>query len=486
MRARRGFRLVPTLTALSAVAAVTTLAVGASATAREVGSVRETAAAADTAGRPPAAKRTVMTVGNNWDGTVTIVDARTREPLTTLNVVPDEDEELQAIQTSPDRLAFYLAIQQAVGEGHDQFVDDVFTTRNGRYVAVSRPSLSDVVWIDVAKAAAAGPEGDPDSIVAEQQMDGYRTDHMGVSPDRRRLLVSDSTERQVLEFSMVDETLPDGTELHMGDRLRSFESGDTPHENNYSADGRRIFHASIGRVYTPGDEADFDPIGDTTKGDRWVEIVRNSDFKVMRRWDMGQELAEAGHPRMSSAVRPVAFTPDEKIMYAQVSFYHGLVEFDMAEKDPTGGGDYELGGMPEPRTGVVTRIIDLPISDEAKNTPRDQYLLDSAHHGLAINRNGRKLCVAGTMSDYAAIVDRKTFTPKLFKGDARYLKGREYQKPYWAVRGPGNTCWMSMSGSDLVTVIKFGKEKVVDEVPVGDHPQRVRPGRIRESIVAGF
>jgi YVTN family beta-propeller protein len=45
---------------------------------------------------------------------------------------------------------------------------------------------------------------------------------------------------------------------------------------------------------------------------------------------------------------------------------------------------------------------------------------------------------------------------------------------------------MSMSGSDLVTIISFGKEKVVAEVPVGDHPQRVRQGGILESIVAGF
>ena len=59
-----------------------------------------------------------------------------------------------------------------------------------------------------------------DSIVREQQMDGHRTDHMGVSPDGRRLLVSDSTERQVIEYSMVDETV-DGKTLKMGDRTRT-------------------------------------------------------------------------------------------------------------------------------------------------------------------------------------------------------------------------------------------------------------------------
>ncbi|HEV2757689.1 MAG TPA: serine/threonine protein kinase [Actinomycetota bacterium] len=435
--------------------------------------------------------RSVMVVSNNWAGTATIVDARSRAVLTTINVVPDLDEELQHVVTPspshPAGAAFYVAIQQGVGEGHDQYVDDAFTTLDGKYLAVSRPSLRDVVWIDIAAAAAAGEEGDPGSIVAEAEMDGYRTDHMGLSPDGRRLVVSDSTARQVIEFSMVDETLPDGTAVTMGERLRSFESGDTPHENNYSADGKRIFHASIGRVYTPGDEADSDDSGgDTSKGDRWLQIVSNGSFEVKRRWDMGQELAEAGHPDMSSAVRPVALTPDEKIMYAQVSFFHGFVEFDMVKKDDTGGEDYELGGLPEPKTGVVTRIVELPIADDVKDMPREQYVLDSAHHGIAINERGNKLCVAGTMSDYAAIVDRQTFTPALFEGAARYVEDAQYSKPYWAVEGPGNTCWMSMSGSDLVTIISFGKEKVVAEVPVGDHPQRVREGHILESIVAGF
>jgi len=444
----------------------------------------ESASAAARARHP---KRSVMVVGNNWAGTATVVDSQTRRRLGTLDIVPDLDEELAEIALSPDRLALYLAVQQVVGEGNDQYVDDMYTTPNGRYLAVSRPSLADVVWIDLAKAA----DGDPDSIVAEQQMDGYRTDHMGVSPDRRRLVVSDSTERQVLEFSMVDETLPNGTHVEMGQRLRSFPSGDTPHESNYSKNGNRIFHASIGRVYTPGDygyvgPVNADTIHDSVKADRWMQIVRTRDFGILRRWDMGLELEEAGYPGMSSAVRPAAVTPNEKVMFLQVSFFHGIVQFNLEAPDPSGGGDYTLEGIPEPAVGTVRRIIPLPVSDEVADMPREQYVLDSAHHGLAINAAGSKLCAAGTMSDYGVIIDRDTWTPKIFKGKGRFLTGRTYLKPYWAVAGPGNTCWMSMSGSDLVTVLSFRTERVLAEVAVGDHPQRVRPGRIRESILNSF
>ncbi len=478
-------RLVP------ALALLTTAAVGGSllATPATADEDRRSVELTELRSKKPA-KRSVMVVGNNWEGTVTLVDARTRKPLQTINVVPDREEELQQVKTPseshPGGPAYYYAIQQVVAEGHDQFVDDIFTTRNGRFLAVSRPSLHDVVWVDIAKAAAGAPADQV--IVAEQEMDGYRTDHMGVSPDRRRLLVSDSTAKQVIEYSMVGRS--------MGKRLRTFPSGETPHENNYSKDGSRIFHASIGRVYSPGDYPDFgvvtvgdlngEFVHDNVKADRWLQIVDNATFDVTHRWDMGLELGEAGYPNMSSAVRPVAITPNEKIMYAQVSFFHGLVEFNMVKPDVEGSPDYALGGLAEPEVGRVTRKIRLPKSDEVKDMRREDYVLDSAHHGLAINESGRKLCVAGTMSDYAAIVDRKTFTPKVFKGQGRFLEKRTYSKPYWATEGPGNTCWMSMSGSDLVTVISFRTEKVVAEVKVGNHPQRVREGHVRESIIAGF
>ena len=421
--------------------------------------------------------REVMFVGNNWDGTATVIDVRTRRAIKRLNIVPDRREELRDIYAAPDRLAFYLAIQQGVGEGNDQYVDDMFTTRDGNLVAVSRPSFADVVWIDLATG----------EVVAEQQMNGYRTDHMNVSPDGRRLLVSDSTDRSVHEYSMGGRGDPTTGRL-----LRTFESGDTPHESNYSKNGKRIFHASIGRVYTPIDYPALGPVPvggvhDAVKADRWLQIVDNQSFKVLRRWDMGKELAEAGYPDMSSAVRPMAIAPDERTAFLQVSFFHGIVEFSLRKKDRTGGGDYTMGSQPEPDTGKVTRLIPLPISDEAAALTREEYVLDSAHHGIAINEAGTRLCVAGTMSDYAAVVNRKTGRARVFDGAARFLANREYSKPYWATTSTvdGN-CWVSMAGSDLVLVIDYGKRKVIDEIAVGEHPQRVRDGLVSRRVLRAW
>ncbi|MET3960807.1 DNA-binding beta-propeller fold protein YncE [Marmoricola sp. OAE513] len=428
--------------------------------------------------------RDVMLVGNNWAGTATVVDARTHKLLKTgINFVPDASQEIADIRKKPDQLAFYYLIQQGPGEGHDQYVDDMFTTNDGKYVAVSRPSFADVVWIDLAKAAAAGPAGSVSSIVREQQMDGYRTDHMGVSPDGRRLLVSDSTENQVIEYSMVDEVVG-GKTIKMGDRLRSFESGETPHENNFSPDGSLIYHASIGKVYLPGDQHSLGPVKigplhDAIKGDRWYEIVDNTDFSIKHRWDMGKELEEAGHPGMSSAVRPMAVAPGGRFIYFQVSYFHGIVEFDTQAADLDGKVTYKAGTIPEPRTGAVTRLIDLP--NRVPKMPLEEYVNDSAHHGLAINGAGTTLCAAGTMDDYVAFVDRATGTHRIFD---KATTGHDYLKPYWTTEGLEDTCWVSLSDSDAVAVIDFATGEELAFLPVGDHPQRVRHGYVPESVVS--
>ncbi|TCJ31036.1 YncE family protein [Nocardioides jejuensis] len=426
------------------------------------------------------AKRSVMFVGNNWAGTASMVDASTLKTLKSgINLVPDKAQELAAIYANPAKLAEFLLIRYGPGEGHDQFVDDMFTTPDGKYLAVSRPSFADVVWIDIAKAIAKAPG----AIVHEEQMDGFRTDHMGLSPNGQRLLVSDSTSRTVHEYSMVNQTLANGTKITMGQRLRTFESGETPHESNYSKDGSRIFHASIGRVYTPGDDVyagpvKIGPVNDAIKGDRWFEIVRNADFSILKRWDMGKELAEAGYPGMSSAVRPMAIAPGERFIYFQVSYFHGIVEFDTQAPDIDGKVGYKAGTVAEPRTGAVTRLITLP--NKVPTMPLENYVNDSAHHGLSIDTTGKTLCAAGTMDDYVAMVNRATGSYKLYDTSTT---GHSYEKPYWTTEGPGNRCWVSLSGADSVAVIDFATGKELAYFPVGDHPQRIRHGWVLESIL---
>ena len=331
--------------------------------------------------------RPVLFVGNNWDGTADVIrqGGTSSKPTFTrvarLNIIPDIQERMVEIATDPERLGYFLAIRELIGEGHDQYVDDMFASKDGRLLVVSRPSLADVVALDLNTGA----------IVWRFKVDGQRSDHMAMSPDGTRVAVSASTGKVV---HILD--------TFTGQEVGRFPSGDSPHENNYSADGRLIYHASIGLVYTPADQPQFD----STKGDRRFQIVDARTNQIVKQIDMGKKLAEAGYPNMSSAVRPMALSPDERFLYFQVSFFHGFVEYDFAQDR-------------------VTRVANLP--NEVPEMPREQYLLDSAHHGISMNPEGTRLCVAGTMSDYAAVVARDTFAYKQIHGGT---------KPYWVT----NSC----------------------------------------------
>jgi DNA-binding beta-propeller fold protein YncE len=376
-------------------------------------------------GAPPT--REVLVVGNNWDGTADVIDGRTFKRLTRLNIIPDYNQRIAEIMSDPPAQGYFTGINLLIGEGHNQYVDDAFTSHDGRYLYVSRPSFKDVVGFDLSTRR----------IIWRFQVGGYRADHMGISPDGRRLLVSASTANKV---HVIDTAT--------GRSAGEFESGDSPHENNYSSDGRRIFHASIGMVYTPAD----DPAFDSTKGKRYFQIVDARSLRILKRLDMGQKLEEAGYPNMSSAVRPMALSPDERYLYFQVSFFHGFVEYDL-------------------RRDRVLRLARLPLSEKAKKLRRDEYVLDSAHHGIAMSPAGNKLCVAGTMSDYAAVVSRSTFG---------YRIAAHGGKPYWVTNsGNGRYCFVSFSGDDRVSVVSYALQREIASVPVGDHPQRMRVGRVQ-------
>ena len=84
---------------------------------------------------------------------------------------------------TPYRLAYFLAIRALIGEGHDQYVDDMYSSRDGKLLVVSRPSFADVVAISLETG----------EIVWRFVVDGVRADHMAISPDGRHVVVSAST-----------------------------------------------------------------------------------------------------------------------------------------------------------------------------------------------------------------------------------------------------------------------------------------------------
>ncbi|WP_239088163.1 YncE family protein [Planosporangium mesophilum] len=338
-----------------------------------------------------------------------------------INVIPDKDQRLREIYLDPVRLAYFLGIRQTVGEGHDQFVDDMYSTPDGSAIVVSRPSFADVVSIDIVTG----------NLNWRFPVSGYRSDHMAVSPDGSRVAVSASTANTVHVL-----------DIRTGQQIGSFATGDKPHENVFTHDGAYIWNMSIGEVNNDFD----DPSQDWLKGDRKITVVDGATFRQVNVIDMRQRLDAFGRKDMSDAVRPVAFTPDESKMYLQVSFFNGFFGYDVA-------------------TDKITRMKTLP-KNPATSDDRTTYVNDSRHHGMSMNPAGTRLCIAGTMDDYATVVDRAT----LQEGPLVTAS-----KPYWAtISGDGKARIISGSGADQVTAIDFGTGRKIASIPVGDHPQRVR------------
>ena len=375
--------------------------------------------------------RRVVYVGNNWDGTADVLLPGSFKRVGRLDIVPDYDERMAEIRLNPYRLAYFIAIQQLIGEGHDQLVDDMYSSNDGRLLIVSRPSFADVVALDLATG----------EIVWRFAVDGVRSDHMALSPDGETVVVSASTGNVVHAL-----------DVETGEEVGGFESGGSPHESVYLDDGATILHASIGMVYSPLD----DPILDATKQERVLQLVDADSYEIIRRYDLRAALDEAGLEDVSTAVRPLTHTPDDDTFIFQLSFFHGFVVMDRA-------------------TGEITKVKKLP--NLIPDTPRELYLLDSAHHGISMDPTGKHICVAGTMSDYATVVSYPRMKrSKLIKGGL---------KPYWVTQSwNGKHCYISWSGSDTVSKISYKKAKIVRTTDVGYHPQRVRNGFIKRSFVA--
>ena len=364
----------------------------------------------------------VLLVGNNWDGTATVIESVfPYSKLGLVNLVPDLQQRLSAIKWNPLNYVVYKFNQIQVGKGHDQLVDDLYASPDGNSIVASRPSLGDVVSINL----------ETETVNWRFPVPGFRSDHMAISPDGERVLVSASFSKTVCVLN-----------IKTGELIGKFPTGQSPHENFIVNNSSQIWNVAIGiNVFN---------IPDSWKGDRHITVVDYQTLQVLKTIDMRSRLNAVGLKDFSNAVRPGAFNPDWTKFYFQVSFFNGILEYDVQNDN-------------------ISRTVTLP-SNPLLNPDRSTWLLNSRHHGLSITPDGRYLCAAGTMDNYTTIVNTANLSHKSLVAA---------QRPYWAtVSGDAKHCIISESAADVVTAIDFESGEKVVSIPVGTHPQRVRIGRI--------
>lgn len=370
---------------------------------------------------PAAATRDVVFVANAEGGTVSIVDARTFRVVRELDVLPDGEEATLGEDDPVQALGGQRLVEAA---GGDNFAQDQDVSPDGRTLYVSRGHRGDVAAFDIAT-------GD---LLWKTPISGVRADHMTISHDGRRLYVSALTADRV-------EVLDTAGGAVVG----SFRAGEWPHDLHVSHDGELVYNGSIGNIIVPWEVREQRPAADPVLPPPYQLTVANADsLKVVRTYEF---------PR---GIRPYVVSDDGTRLYAQLSEFHGLVEYDLVE-------------------GRMLRVLDLPVDE---GVTEDDYSFEAPHHGLAVSPDGSTLCAAGRASDYVALVATSSMEPiaVVDVGDA----------PSWAATSPdGRSCFVANTRDDTVSVVSYGRGVEVARIAVGDGPKHLEAASLPRDVVRG-
>jgi len=268
-------------------------------------------------------------------------------------------------------------------------------------------------------------------------------DDVAVSADGSRLYVSRGGLRDVAAFSLPDGALlwkvstdgladhfalsPDGGTLFVsvysedrvhvidtaeGQELARLPSCSGPHGMRFSADGRHVYNGCM--------------VGDA------LDRIDAASFEVERRYNF------------LDGVRPFEISSDEKKAWVQLTRLHGLVELDLEE-------------------GRITKTIHLPV---APGVTAQVDFPHTAHHGLALTPDGSRLCAAGTVSDYAALLS----VPALDLIATTPIPG----EPSWIIASlDGRYCYVSARKGNTVSVLSTDDGRELARIDVGNYPQRM-------------
>jgi YVTN family beta-propeller protein len=187
--------------------------------------------------------------------------------------------------------------------------------------------------------------------------------------------------------------------------------GGRPHNTLCSSDGKRMYLAPMGSPHK-------------------VIIADTSTHKKL------------GEIPFSSVVRPIALTPDEKTLFAEVDGLVGIEAADLSTRK------------------MIHRI-------PATLQP-EQRKVASRSHGLGVRPDGKEVWECDVEHHEVHVYDLTGDKPTQI---ATVPVG---ERCYWLIFSPdGKTCYVSVRGRNEVVFIDTASKKVVERAKVGKEPKRL-------------
>jgi len=343
------------------------------------------------------APREIAFVANAEGATISLVDVAARKVVGEIDVNPAKAKQTQS---TPN------------------FAQDTDVSPDGHTLYVSRGYLGDVAAFDIASG----------KLKWRTTVDPARSDHMTLSRDGRVIFVSAYTRNLAIRLDAAS-----------GQITGQVATGVSPHDNQLTRDGKRLFNSSIGAVGLPIAE------GAAVPGESPYRITI-ADAKT---------LAIQEKIPFETGVRPWRFTPDEKGIYAQLSNQHAVIAYDLAARK-------------------IVKRLELPIGPGVTSA---DWVFDAPHHGLALSEDGKTICIAGRASDYAALVraPELTLIATVPVGDS----------PGWAeLADHDRVCLIANTRSDDLSFVSVAERKELIRLKVGNGPKHITVARVPAEILA--
>lgn len=356
--------------------------------------------------------REVAIVANSVGGTVSLIDIERQSLISTFSIIPDGKK----VGFFRDPVQF-LAQDYVEEQAGLNYAQDSDLSPDGRTLYISRGLLGDVVALDLASQ----------QIIWRTPIAGLRADHMDISHDGQSLFVT-----AILYGGDVVQKI----ETASGEILESLETGNWPHDVHVSPDGQTLFVASIGDMTADLSERDADPRSYI------LSIHDLSDSEKLREMSF------------SNGIRPFQISTDGQTLFGQQSNTHDIIVHDIESNKSLGR-------------------LTLPV---AAGVSEEDWDFEAPHHGLALSRDGRWLCVAGRASDYAAIVSTKPLqlSATIEVGDA----------PSWAALSQDDQyCLIANNRDDSVSIISMDKQSEVKRIAVGRAAKHITVGHIPLDVI---